>query len=269
MAGSSSRGRSLGTVGCVILVLVLLGTALPTGAARAAASLPDDGSAFVVSFSLPAVTAGGQTALTFVLQNPLMTPVTRITFTAEVYAFNAFPGNATSPQPPASAPLIGNGSTSGRSVAQSWTAWPAGSRWSGAFSLTSSAATPVGTYAIRTRLTFDLNGTTDRLESRGWFSAAVWASATETANGTATLNLSRLGVAGILPETAVQILGPGLNDLLVGLVVAAIVLVGAGAYLYFRRGPGSSSGVEAGSPASQAPSAFGRRRRREGDSRNS
>ncbi|MFG1530416.1 MAG: hypothetical protein AAFA34_03985 [Thermoplasmata archaeon] len=269
MGGSSSRATALGTAGAVIVVLLLMGSALPTTAAQAQPMLPDEGSAFVVAFSVPSVTAGGETAFGFVLQNPLPTPVIRITFTAELYAFNAFPGNATSPQPPPNAPLIGNGSASGRSVAQSWAAWPAGSRWSGSFPLTSSADTPVGTYAIRTRLTFVLNGTLDRLESRGWFSAALWASATQTTNGTVTLNLSRLGVAGILPETAVQILGPGVSDVLVGLIVAAFVLAGVGAYLYFRRGPGSSSGVEAGSPASHAPSAFGRRRRREGDSRSS
>ena len=269
MVGSSSRGPSRWTVGAVIAVLLLMGSSLPTTAAQAQPKLPDEGSAFVVSLSVPSVTAGGETALAFVLQNPLPTPVTRITFTADLYAFNAFPGNATSPQPPPRAPLIGNGSASGRSVDRSWAAWPAGSRWSGSFPLTSSAETPIGTYAIRTRLTFELNGSLDRLESRGWFSASAWASATQTTNGTATLNLSRLGVAGILPETAVQILGPGLSDVLVGLIVAAFVLAGIGAYLYFRRGPGSSSGVEAGSPASHAPSALGRRRRREGDSRSS
>ncbi|MHB1435262.1 MAG: hypothetical protein ACYCPN_04945 [Thermoplasmata archaeon] len=268
MVGRSARGRALGTVLALLTGLLLLGTVLPTGAAQSPPTLPVEGTAFVASLSLPSVTAGGQSALAFVLTNPLPNRVTHVTFTAEIYAFNAFPGNATSPQPPPNAPLIGNGSASGSSVSQSWAVWPAGSRWSGSFPLTSSAATPVGTYAIRTRLIFVDNGTTDRLESRGWFSAALWASATQTANGTATLNLSRLGVAGILPETAVQIVGPGLNDLLVALVVTAFVLAGGGAYLYFRRGPGSRSGVEAGSPASQAPSAFGRRRRRDGDSRN-
>jgi len=267
VAGRSLRGTTLGTAGVFLTVLLLLVTVLPTGAGRSLGALPEDGAAFVVSFSLPPTTAGGRTALTFVLQNPLSIPVTHVTFTAEIYAFNAFPGNATSPQPPPNAPLIGNGSTTGSSASQSWAAWPAGSRWSGSFPVTSSAATPVGTYAIRTRLILVDNGSTDRLESRGWFSAALWASATETSNGTATLNLSRLGVEGVLPETAAQIVGPGLNGLLVGLVVAAFVLAGVGAFLYFRRGPGSRSGMEAGSAANHAPRAFGTKRRRDGDSR--
>lgn len=252
----------------ILSLLLLGGWTAPLGAGQGASPLPDAGAAFVVSLGVPSVTAGAATRLSFELQNPLSVNVTDVRFTVDLYAFNAFPGNLTSPSPPLGAPLLSNSTSSGAIVSQAWPAWGPRSHWSGGFALTSSSTTPIGTYAIRTRLTFELNGSVDTLESRGWFTSAQWASATENHNGSATLNLTRLGVAGVIPETAVQIRGPGIGGVLIGLIVAAFLLAGAGAYLYFRRGPGSSSGVDTGSAASHAPRAFGSRRRSEGDSRN-
>ena len=93
----------------------------------------------------------------------------------------------------------------------------------------------------------------------------MWAAATELPNGSATLNLTVLGVSGVLPETAVVVAQSALPWLLAGVLGAAALLVGAGAWVYFRRGPASNSGMRSADVDHQAPSAFGKRRTSDGD----
>jgi hypothetical protein len=52
-----------------------------------------------------------------------------------------------------------------------------------------------------------------------------------------------LGVSGITPETAIEVSSSSWDWALVGILGASLVLVGAGAFVYFRRESKSSSGA--------------------------
>ena len=195
------------------------------------------------NLSAPSLNAGSSGSLTFTVADALSAPLVGAVVTFEVYAFNAFPGNATSTVPVAGAPLLSTAAGSGPGVNISVGPLSPGAVYHGSVGVDSSASTPSGTFAIRSALSFTENGTAYRLESRGWFTAAAWAAATELPNGSVTLNLTRLGVSGVLPETAVYVSTSAFDWALGALAVAGVVLVGAGAWVYFRRGPGSTSGT--------------------------
>jgi hypothetical protein len=105
------------------------------------------------------------------------------------------------------------------------------------------SSAPLGDYAIRTGLDFGVNGSAYLLESRGYFSYDTWSNATAGAGGSPTLNLTRLGVSGVLPETALAVESTTMPWVLGGLVAGALLLAGAGAFYAVRRGPRSSSGA--------------------------
>jgi hypothetical protein len=163
--------------------------------------------------------------------------------TFQVYAFNAFPGNATSTVPVAGAPVLTNATSSGATVTVAVGGLAPGDKVTGSVGVSTSASTPSGAFAVRTQLEFTAGGLAYRLASRGWFTAAEWAAATELPNGSATLNLTALGVSGVLPETAVVVASSEFPWLLAGVAAGGVVFVGLGAWLYFRRESASRSGT--------------------------
>lgn len=200
---------------------------------------------FLGNLSAPDLAPGASGTLRFALSNPLSVGLDAVVLALEIYAFNGFPGNASATVPVAGAPILVTPSSSGEAANVSVGALGTGGLYRGSVGVATSASTPDGAFAVRAALSFDLasNGTAYRLESRGWFNASTWAAATELPNGSATLNLSVLGVSGVLPETAVFVANTSTWEwLLGGLLAGAFVLVGLGAYVYFRRGPGSRSG---------------------------
>jgi hypothetical protein len=231
----------------VALISVILAVAFPLP--RAAAVYPplplEDGRQLVGNLSAPSLNPGDAGSIAFSVANPVGGSIDAVTLTFEVYAFNGFPGNATSLVPVAGAPILSTSSSSGASVNVTVGDLAPGQVDRGSVGVETSSSTPAGTFAVRTALAFSLasNGTGYRLESRGWFTAAVWASATELPNGSTTLNLSRLGVSGVTPETAILITSSDWEWVLGGVLAAAVVLAGAAAWVYFRRGPGSTSGA--------------------------
>lgn len=203
------------------------------------------GAQLVGNLSAPSLTPGASGTLAFTVTDPLSGPIAGVSLSLVVYAFNAFPGNATSTVPVSGAPILTTSTASGASVNVTIGTLGAHQTQSGSVGVETSTSTPVGTYAVRTALSFTLqsNGTAYRVASRGWFTAAAWATCTELPNGSVALNLSCLGVSGVSPETAVLVTSSDWDWVLSGLLAAAIVLAGAAAYVYFRRGPGSTSGA--------------------------
>ena len=224
------------------------------------------------NLSAPSVGPGVSSAVRFSLYDPaFFGQLTRVVLDLDVYALNGYPGNDVGSLPVADAPVLENGSASGLSVNVSLPSLDPGESSPGSVAVVTSAATPSGTYAVRTALSFVENHTGYLFESRGWFNESAWENATEGAGGSATVNASRLGVSGILPETAIYVAPSGWPLALGALLAAGLILVGLGAWLYFRKGPGSRAGA-ANDPApgaTNAPSAFGRSRKSPGDSRNS
>jgi len=233
------------TVLAVLAGFGALTLAIPSGQAAGFSPLPIayDGT-LVSNLSAPSLAPGGSGTLAFHVTDPRsFAPMSAVTMTLDVYAFNAFPGNATSSVGSAGAPVLVTPTTSESSANLSLGALSPGSTVSASVGVATAANTPTGTFAVRTALEFVANGTTYRLESRGWFSASVWEAATFLPNGSATLNLSVLGVSGVTPETAILVSSSNW-DWALGLILgASVLLVAAGAWVYFRRAPKSSSGA--------------------------
>ena len=247
------RGPSCGrsTAFRVLFVLAVAAALLSSPAVRAApvgpsgyVALPiEDGRELLGNLSGPTLVAGSSGSLSYSVENPLPTTLDAPVLTLDVYAFNAFPGNATSTVPVAGAPLLTTPGSSGPEAVVNLTPLAPGAVEHGSVGVSSASSTPSGTFAVRAALAFSSGGTGYLLESRGWFTSAAWAAATELPNGSVTLNLSRLGVSGVLPETAIYVSSSGFDWALGILAGVGIVVVGAGAWVYFRRAPGSRSGA--------------------------
>ena len=265
---SSPRAGAALRIAAIVVTAVALTAVFGAGSAIGAGYPPlpiADDRGFLGNLSAPTVVPGSSATLGFTVGDPLSSPITGAVLTLQIYAFNGFPGNATATITVVGAPVLSNATSSGGSVGVSIGSLAHGQVVPGSVGITTSASTPNGAFAVRTSLRFASNGTTYLLDSRGWFNATTWAAATELPNGSATLNLTTLGVSGVLPETAIVVASSSFPWVLGGILVAAAVFVGAGAFVYFR-GPSSRSGAgKDGSDDHQAPSAFGKRRTRDGD----
>lgn len=242
----ASARRTRGVVGTSLVALLVVVLLVPAARAGAYPPLPMAlDREFLGNLSAPNLAPGSSGSLGFTVSDPLSGPIAGVELTLGVYAFNAFPGNATSTVPVAGAPVLTTATSSGAWANVSVGSLSPGGSYAGSVGVATSSSTPDGAFAVRTALAFTLvsNGTSYRLESRGWFTAATWAAATTLPNGSATLNLSVLGVSGVVPETAIYIANSSWDWVLGGVLAAGLVLVGAGAFVYFRRGPGSRSGT--------------------------
>jgi hypothetical protein len=228
------------------LVVLLPTVVLPApGEANPYPPLPIElGRQLVGNLSGPSLAPGASGSLGFTVNDSLPGAIQGVTLTVQVYAFNGFPGGAPS-LALASAPILTTPTTSGPSANVSVGSLTSGEVFRGSVGVATGSSTPTGTYAVRSALSFTLaaNATAYRLESRGWFNDSTWRAATELPNGSVTLNLSVLGVSGVSPETAILVSSSDWDWVLGAVLAAAIVLVGAAAWVYFRRGPGSTSGA--------------------------
>lgn len=260
------QGRRIGSLSVVGAIALLLALLAPVPSARATyPTLPAiDGSRAVSNISSPVVAPGDGGSILLDVADPLSVPIAGAVLSAEVYEFNAYPGNATGPPGPGSLSL-GGGPTFAWEENVTVGSLAPGASTPVSIAFTTSGSAPQGTYAVRTALSFLANGTEYLFESRGWFSTSVWNNATTLPGGASTLNLTRLGVSGVVPETGVLVRSNPIAPWLYALVVGALILAAVGGYYATRDGPGSSSGARPVPPESNAPSALGNRRTRDGD----
>ncbi|MGA8276293.1 MAG: hypothetical protein WB789_06040 [Thermoplasmata archaeon] len=265
---SRDRARA-GPLAVLLVVAVCLGlnaAVLPAARASSYPTVPLGLDRWFVSDLTGAeVSPGGGGTISFTVGDPLTgLSISSTVLTLQVYAFNAFPGNATSTLGVSSAPVLVASTVSGLSVNESLGTIEANQTVAGSVAVQTSATTPSGTFAVRTALRFVAGGVDYLLESRGWFTSAQWAAATAGPNGSVDLNVSALGVSGVVPETSVLVSSSNLSTAIYAVLGAGVVLVGIAAWLYFRP-PKSSSGVRNAPEETQAPSAFGNKRTRDGD----
>lgn len=276
-AGRSSfaRARRGGLLLAVALVVVASGGAAAASGTRGPPPstypvlAPGLQSRLLTNLTVAPVGSGGSSPLAFDFQDSLGRAIANVTLQFEIYAFDAYPGNATGPLPLGDAPELVAGGSAGWDVNFTWSLVTPGGGTGPSATVVVPSAAAAGDYAIRTSLRFDTNGTSYLLESRGYFSAAAWSYATNGAsapNGTPELNVSRLNVSGVLPETALLVTPPSPNFAIYGLLGASAAAAGAGAFYWFRGGgPGSRSGARSTPGASSAESAFGNSRTSDGD----
>jgi hypothetical protein len=242
-------------------LLILAG--LPAGARAAYPVLPDsEWSAFLVGLSAPTLTPGGSGSVSFQLGDPLPSDLTSVRLILQFYAFNPTDGGAPQPVPPSGAPVFTGGSlTTNVTLGVLST----GTHFSASLPVTVPTGAPLGDYALRFQLSFTTANASYLLESRGHFSAAAWAAATVYSNGTSTINASQLGVSGVIPETSVLVSTASIPLALYGVLGVGIALAALGGYWWTRSETKSSAGARRSSPPQSAPTAFGSKRKSDGD----
>ncbi len=277
--GLTRRSPAGGGSRIVVLVaaglLALLGPApagLSSGAAPRALGAPipvglDGG--FLGNLTGPSLVSGASGTLSFSVSDPLSEPLGNLSLVLAIYGFaSGLSTPATSPSPaglglcPAGCPSGPDGSATLSLAALA----PSGSE-RGAVDVVSGGGASPGTYLVETALSFTAGGSEYRFESRHHFSNATWTAATlpNGPDGAPGLNLTVLGVDGVTPETSISVTAPDAGLPIYALAGAGIVLVAVGAYVVWRRGPGSSEGTVAGADPQSAPSAIGKNRTSDGE----
>jgi hypothetical protein len=214
---------------------------------------------FLSNLSGPVLSPGDGGIVQFQVADPLTLPLDTVQVTFDLYSFSPAPGG-TNGSVPSGALLLTGSNSSGPSVGFEYPVVDPGHPIQGAFGVSAGGGAPDGGYAVRTMETFVSNGSPYRFESRGYFSTIAWEGATlpNGPNGTSELNLSRLGVDGITPETAVGVRTNAWVLPVLVLTGAGVFVAGVGALYYFRWGPGSRSGATGGDPPQRAPKAAGK-----------
>jgi hypothetical protein len=244
------------------LLLILPGTVGSSAASYPV--LPDaDWSSILGQLSGPTLTPGSAGSVTFRVTNPLPDPLDGARVSLQVYAFNPTGGGGGSLPPVISSPtfpggVLGNNSTAPPVI-------PFSTSWNWSVHVTVPSTAPTGDYAVRLSVSFSMNNTSYVLESRGFFSASAWASATEYPNGTPTINASRLGVSGVVPETSILVSPASTPFVLYAVLGVGLGLAALGAYWWTRSETKSKSGARRPSPPQSAPTAFGSNRSSDGD----
>ena len=254
----------LGRVPWVVIVLLLIASVVPSSAAAPPPLPIADGTVVAHGLAAPSIAPGGDGAISLVVGDPLGVPAVATEVSLEVYAFNAYPGNATGPVPAGGPITFTGGGGNGDTFSELLGNIASGSSVPVSVGVAVAGSAPEGLYAIRLAVNFTANGTTYSFESRGFFSDSLWANATELPDRNSTLNLSRLGVSGVVPETGLLVRSDPVGlavELLLGTSVALAV---AGGYYAWRRAPKSRSGAS-GPAERSADSAFGNNRRSDGD----
>jgi hypothetical protein len=260
----ANRPHVVTIAGGAVSILLLLLTA-PVDATASPWAYPvvpsGEEAKFVTNLSAPPTEPGAGTSIQGAVGDPLNATISVIVLAIEFYSFVPYPGGSTQPLPTPS-PSLATGAGSGPNATLTWPSLAAG----GAVPFSVHVAVPSGTsqgaFLLRISLQFVSGGAAYLLESRGFFSPSLWMNATAS-NG--TVNASRLGVSGVVPETAVSVEGPAAATYLYPLLGVALVLAAAGSYYAFRALPQSRSGTRGAGPEKKAETAFGKRRSNEGD----
>jgi hypothetical protein len=243
-------------------LLLVLPVAGGTGVASYPVLPEKDWSTILGALEGPTLTPGAPGAITFQVRNPLPGAIVAAQVSLEIYAYTPTDGGAVQPPPTGSTPTLG---MAGLGYNASKPLLPSNGTWDGSVPVTAQATSATGDYAVRFAVTFSVNTTPYLLESRGFFSASAWANATEYPNGTPTINASRLGVSGVIPETSILVRSPSPPVAIYALLGVGLVLAALGAYWWSRSETKSRSGIRRSSPPQSAPTAFGNSRSKDGD----
>lgn len=159
-------------------------------------------------FKTPQIVPGESGKYSFSVRNRYEGPIERATLTIEIYKWATLEeardiGRISDP------PQVSEGAGQGYTA----TLPSLGPNQTTAVSITigTSKSTPQGTYFVRQMMQFDYNGTHLLMKSRGHFTGQEWDNATTGANGSRAvggINLTLLGVDGILPDSSFSVKEP-------------------------------------------------------------
>jgi len=224
-----------------------------------------------MALSVPTLSPGGSGALTITVSDPVNTTLSSVSLTFELYGWNTTDGSSgTLSGGDTWAPSIsysgGAGALSVNNIPLTNIA-PGQSR-NLQLNVVVPSGCPSATYFIRSSANITVsNGTEYHMLSRGYFSNAIWREATVLPDGAPTLNLTLLGVSGILPETAIQVSSGSSQSWIWIFLGVSLVLGGIGGYLWVRSSGSSraKSGTSRSFRRKKAATALGNKRAREGD----
>jgi hypothetical protein len=186
--------------------LLLLLVAMPAPAAEnysAPNKIPD-----LSDFKTPQIVPGASGSYQFSVRNRYNGTLENATLTVEIYKWATLEdakdiGRISDP------PEISEGARQGYSAP----AFSLGPNQTTTVKITvaTSKSTPQGTYFVRQMMQFEYNGTHLLMKSRGYFTNREWDNATTNANGSRAvggINLTMLGVDGILPDSSFSVKEP-------------------------------------------------------------
>lgn len=239
---SGRHGRGTWTItGALAVGLLLLTPVHAEPASPTYPVLPDSTwSGFLNELVGPTLGPGGASSVSFRVGNPLASDVLSPHISLQIYAYNPTDGGAPQAPPVGVAPTLAGG-TLGTNL--SVPSLAAGTTWDGSVSVAVPSAAPTGDYAVRFAVTFSEGNLSYLLESRGYFSSTAWVAATELSNGTPTINASRLGVSGVVPETSILVSSSSTPIILYSVLGVGLGLAAVGAYWWTRSGTKSRSGA--------------------------
>jgi len=129
----------------VVAALLLIVAAAPPAVGAPPSLPPATYIRFLSNLTMPTLAPGASGPVEFSVTDPLPLPLASVVLTLGVYAFNAYPGNATGPVPAGEAPqFTGSGAATSDSVSIPIGALPSGAVYSSPGSVGLSVAAPPG-----------------------------------------------------------------------------------------------------------------------------
>ena len=211
-------------------MLLLLLISMPVAAAEdisAPNKIPD-----LSDFHTPQIVPGASGSYGFAVRNRYNGTLENASLTIEIYKWATLEeardiGKISDP------PKISQGSR------QSYTApvFSLGPNQTASFkiSIDTGKQTPQGTYFVKQMMDFSYNGSRLLMKSRGYFTSKEWDNATTNVNGTRAvggINLTMLGVDGILPDSSFSVKEP-IPLWPLALLIGLTVLFGALALVFY------------------------------------
>ncbi len=192
----------------------------------------------MLGLSSPAMAPGASGSLTVNFSNPFSESIVSVALSLGVYAWTALDNSSSGPVGPSDSWTPGislNGSPASKSVSWTENAVASGDHQTFSVAVQVPSGCPQGTYFLRSSLNLTLsNGTRYVMLSRGFFSGALWQKATLGPGGHPILNLTLLNVSGVSPETSIVVVADTAAPWLWLFLGAALVLAGAGGFLWVR-----------------------------------
>lgn len=193
------------------------------------------------NFTTPVIKPGENGILNFTIRNYYSTPLYAITLISEIYFYATIESGKKIDASFHNPPWFRN--SGNQMIRQEWNEWrvyanQSYNQYSVAFGISTSKDTPEGTYFVRFVLTFyDPDGNQHILKSRGCFTNEEWENATTNVSNYDMIyhggvNISKLGVDGILPDTSFTV-SSGPNLILFSFLIGLTILFACLTVMYY------------------------------------